>query len=143
MPFAPDFGLMLRDTSGLPEDGTMSFADFPVSNIALVGDNKFSCSVNIPFDSVEYALSMDFSAAILGQMLGYADERTAQIVLSWTERGCQPETLEIDPPIHIAVVCQLGSPEANDNEIYIPLVVKEIGSTKDFDPVEYAERENE
>jgi hypothetical protein len=73
-----------------------------------------------------YSLSLDFSGAILSEILERADPQTAFLVQQWVRdlRGLS----QIDLPRRIAVGVRLtlGEKQQAEKEAYVPYVVEEV-----------------
>ncbi len=133
----PDYGLAMLERYGIPEGVTVSFADFALPHISYIGSGSFSTLVGLDIDNVTHALSVDFSAELLGRILSFVNDGKAQEVLDWTAAGCKPTTLELDEPIHFSVVCKFGSIQDNEKERYVPLIAQEVEALGGFYPMEY------
>ena len=123
--YAPDYGVAMLKM-GMEENDTISFSPFQLTHLSPLAEGGFTTSVNVPIGEVEHALTIDISADMLGQILAYGTDETAELVLSWLKTPPLSDTLELVDPIEFDVSLGFGEPQENDDEVYVPLVVQSV-----------------
>lgn len=111
---------------GMEEDATIDFSPFQLTHLSPLAEGGFTTSVNVPIGEVEHALTIDISPDMLGQILAYGTDETAEAVFDWLKTPPLKDTLELASPIEFDVSLGFGEPQENDDEVYVPLVVQRV-----------------
>ena len=125
MTYAPDYGVAMLEM-GMEEDATISFSPFRLTHLSPLAEGGFTTSVNVPVGDVDHALTVDISPDMLGEILAYGTDETAEMVLNWVKTPPLSDTLELAIPIEFDVCLGFGEPQENDDEVYVPLVVQSV-----------------
>jgi hypothetical protein len=122
----PDFGLrLIKD--GVPLSTDHWLYDFHLFSVAILGDGKYSTTVDRLYDGKWHALSLDFDRAQLDEIVAQADPKIAAVVRDELLRD--PITVReivLDGCVTFAVRARLGSLQIGSREQFVPLLAQEI-----------------
>jgi hypothetical protein len=124
--FKPDYGLFLAN-HGVTREVEQFFYDFRLFEISVVGRDHYTTMVDFPIGGEVYALSFDFNAPILQQIL----ERSPRYMQDLIKRELAanpgtPRRIELSEPIQCGIVARLGTKQTVAKEVFIPLVVNRL-----------------
>jgi hypothetical protein len=127
MAFFPDYGLALL-RSGVNRDFQSFFYTLHLDHISSTAPNQFTTLFTVMLEGEDHALSLDFSADDLNDILEYAQPETASRVRAWVQRLRGPDTLDIPERITFGARASLGEEQQAEKEYYVPLIIQEVFS---------------
>jgi hypothetical protein len=119
----PDYGLMLS-RSGF-RGVRQYFYGVPVTHLSVSAPGLFTFLVNRMHDGVEYALSLDFDAHCVADLLSKAEGHMAELTLQ-VNRTPLGQTVEFERPIVADIEATLGELQRTDKDEFVPLVVSGV-----------------
>jgi hypothetical protein len=125
MSFHPDYGLALL-RSGVNRDFQSYFYALHLDHITAVGPNQFTTLFNVMYDGKEHALSLDFGADELNDILDFAEPATASEIRGWVQRLRGVDTLNLPKRVTFGARASLGEEQRAEKERYVPLIVQEV-----------------
>lgn len=124
--FKPDYGLFLA-TQGVTRDIDHFFYDFRLYEISVVSKGQYTTLVNLPAEGQVYAMSLDFDAMILQQILQRSPDQVRDLIeRELAEDPTTPRTIELPQPIQVGMVARLGVKQAVAKEKFIPLIAQRL-----------------
>jgi hypothetical protein len=125
MAFCPDYGLALF-RSGVDRDFQSFFYTLHLNHISATAPYQFTTLFTVPFEGCDHALSLDFSADALDEILEFALPETASRVRAWVRNLSGPGTLDLPESITFGARATLGVDQQAEKEIYVPLIIQEV-----------------
>ncbi|HEY5909372.1 MAG TPA: hypothetical protein VJA21_02080 [Verrucomicrobiae bacterium] len=123
--FPPDYGLTLLNR-GVHQDFRCYFYTLYLDHISSIGTDLFTTVLNLMLEGKMYSLSLDFSGAILKDMLEKADPETAVLVRRWTDNLHGYAMIELPRKLTVGVRLALGEKQNAEKETYVPFVVEQV-----------------
>lgn len=127
--FYPDYGLFAKANFNTH---THIFYGLKTNHIMRVDLNTYSIFTNFTFNSITYALSLDFDIELLQTLLDniapyFSDKDMADMIIKLLDPAFRHNIIEWNNPIG-DINCQtsLGEIQKNENESYIPFVVQKF-----------------
>jgi hypothetical protein len=119
-----DFGLHIKRL-GFGDMDSQYFPGLPVPFIAHIEKDKYTFSAALQLDEENtYVASFDFSPELVPQLVGKIPQEAVD-VLSQPYDNAINKVVFGDGYVHLTVECKLGDVmEENEDEIYLPLIVK-------------------
>lgn len=103
------------------------FYDFRLFSITVLGAGQYSTMVDLLHDGAVYALSLDFNARHLEQILAKAPGGFREsLIRELARRGDSPGTVDFQGEIQFGVRARLGRIQKTTTETFVPLVCQEI-----------------
>ena len=127
MAFRPDYGLALLRT-GVNRDFQSFFYTLHLDHITAIGPNQFTTLITVMLEGSEHALSLDFSADDLNDILEHAQPATASRARTWVQQLRGVATLDIPEHITFGARAALGEEQQAEKERYVPLIIQEVFS---------------
>ena len=124
-PFRPDYGMALIKR-GVHRDFETYFYTIHIDHISSTGRDTFTTLLTVTLDGEEHALSLDFTADILEDILEHAEPQTASRVRLWNQELRGPATIDIPEHITVGVRAALGEEQRAKTEVYVPLIIQEV-----------------
>jgi hypothetical protein len=125
MPLLPDYGLAIKRSAVRP-DFRSFFYTLQLNHISSMAPGQFTTMITVPLDGVDHALSLDFDADKLCQILMFASPRCVSQVQSWLLALRGVATIELDELVTFGASASLGEEQQAEKEHYIPLSVEEV-----------------
>lgn len=127
-PFAPDYGLFLL-SEGYSRDVALYFYDFPFHYIGVLGLGRFTTTRNLTRGGIEYAVSLDFEAEVLAEILALSPESVVSCVMAVMKADpAALSRIELPEPLSVGLEAHLGELQIGDGEKFVPLVIKRVFS---------------
>ena len=123
--FPPDYGLTLLNRR-VRHDFQIFFYSLCLDHVACVGPDSFTTLLNLMLEGKMYSMSLDFSAAILDDILEKADPPTASLVHRWVRDLCGLGQIDLPRRIEIGVCVTLGEKEQAQKEAYVPFIIEKV-----------------
>jgi hypothetical protein len=114
-------------SDGISPEVDHFFHDFRLFSLSVLGRDRYSTMVDLPYDGEVYALSVDFNGAQLNTILSKAPIQTAAVIRSELARDpATPRTLELAAEVSFGIRARLGLLQKVAREIFVPLICQEI-----------------
>ena len=124
-PFRPDYGMAFLKR-GVHRDFEANFYTIHIDHISRTGRDTFTTLLTTALDGEQYALSLDFTANILEDILEHAKPQTASRVRLWEQDLHSPMTIDLPEHITIGVRATLGEEQHAEKESYVPFIIQKI-----------------
>ncbi len=121
MSFKPDMGMKLME-SGLGKESRLSFHDFPLHRIYVLGKNSYTAVANLPWEGHVYALSIDFNNKTLVKMLAHSPSKKNELLRASKSTG----HFDLDEPISVSVSGHFGDLVITLKQVFRPFIVEEV-----------------
>ena len=126
MSFRPDYGLRLLK-EGFSASVIHNFYDFRLFSLTVLGHDQYSTMVDVPYAGEPHALSLDFTAAQLDQILMRANPQLRDFIRA--QLTADPDTLrtiDFNGEVSFGVSAHLGQLQKAQEEEFVPLVAETI-----------------
>ncbi len=111
-----DFGIFAR--SRLADRESFLFDKLVINSFARIGEGRYTIMAVYPYESWEFALSLDFDQPVLNEFMARMDDAMLRQVKTFLEKG---DTVELGQEIEINVRAIPGKKIfQNREETYIP-----------------------
>ncbi len=130
--FAPDFGFALK-RMGIRNDTDLVMLETRLNLFGRVSDELMTASANTDFGSGPHCVSFDFHPNLLPKILSGLPESLIEPFSSALSRT--PFQAAAGLVIELDLTATLGDETQGQNEMFIPLVIKEIHASR-FNPEE-------
>ncbi|MDB2318027.1 hypothetical protein N9V88_00405 [bacterium] len=126
MSFKSDYGLrLLKD--GASKQQMHDFYDFRLYSVTLLRGGQFSTMADMMLDGELHALSLDFAAGQLVQIMVKTSPELASFIVGEQARDPHLQrAIDFDGEIEFGVAAQLGKEQQAGTESSVPLVDSEI-----------------
>lgn len=122
----PDYGLSLIK-SGYNPDLQILFVNWKIWYVMVLGPGRYSTFAEIDFQGERHAVSLDFDAEQLAQILAKA----SSTLRKWIEQQiCRdpisPRRIDLPETIHCGIKARLGEEQHGQFESFVPLVIESV-----------------
>lgn len=125
--FHKDLGLHLKRL-GFAAYESLIFPDVPLTHIAQMGPDVFTCSGSVNSEGTSYVVTFDFGTEVFSQLTGKIPQEAISI-LSNRDTGARAMVTFADQAYYLSFDCVLGEElQENKHEIFLPLWVKALVS---------------
>jgi hypothetical protein len=126
MSFKPDYGLR-RKEQGYGPHVDHTFHECRLFSLTVLGDGQYSTTVDCPLAGEMHALSLDFTAQQLEEILLNASPELTSLLRDEISRDpSTPRTIDFEGEVPFAARARLGEIQQADYESFVPFVVQEI-----------------
>lgn len=119
----PDYGLKLKK-DGISKDVRIHFPQFLISTITIIDYEKYSSTVEIPYNNQIYTLVIDIPHEQLQEVLNFASKSTVyQINKELDIDMFTQRTIEFEEPFMIDITISLGEVQKNQYDEFVPFTI--------------------